>query len=367
VIRLAVDGTPLLGARTGIGEVVAGLVAALAEREDLDVTAYAVTWRGRGQLRAAVPAGVRAATAPLPARLVRRTWLRGEHPAIERWTGPVDVVHATNYVGPPTSGRSIVSVYDLGFVRFPELCTPDALQYPALIERAIARGAWIHTTSDHVAAEVREAFTIPEERLLRVYPGIPSTDGGDPTAGRAVARADRYVLFLGTIEPRKNLPLLVGAFDAVAAEDPDVVLVVAGASGWGAEAFTDACSHARHRDRIRQLGYVSARDRRDLLAGAAVLAYPSRYEGFGFPPLEAMAARVPVVASCAGAIPEVVGDAAVLVDPDDAAGLASGLLEVLQDDARRRVLVERGVERLERFSWARMASELADGYARMLA
>ena len=130
MIRLALDGTPLLGPRTGIGEVVAGLTAGLAVRSDLEVTAYALTWRGRHDLGGVVPAGVRAATAPIPARFARQAWLRAEHPRIERWTGPVDVVHSTNYVGPPTRARSVVSVYDLGFVRFPELCTADALQYP---------------------------------------------------------------------------------------------------------------------------------------------------------------------------------------------------------------------------------------------
>jgi glycosyltransferase involved in cell wall biosynthesis len=366
MIRLALDGTPLLGARTGIGEVVAGLLSGLAEREELDVTAYAVTWRGRHALRDALPPGIRAATAPMPARLVRRTWLRGEHPTIERWTGPVDVVHATNYVGPPTRGRSIVSVYDLGFVRFPELCTRVALQYPALIERAIARGAWIHATSDHVAAELSSTFAIPDERVRRIYPGVPATTGGDAAVGQSVAGVDRYVLFLGTIEPRKNLPVLVRAFDAVAAQDREVSLVVAGTPGWGADAFADACAHAHHRARIRQLGYVSASDRRDLLAGASAVAYPSRYEGFGFPPLEAMAARVPVVATRAGAIPEVVGDAALLVDPDDVDGLAAALLDVLGDRELRRRLVDRGIERLAHFSWARMASELIEVYGLML-
>src|SRR5262249_20685825 len=152
----------------------------------------------------------------IPARFARQAWLRAEHPRIERWTGPVDVVHATNYVGPPTRGRSIVSVYDLGFIRFPELCTADALQYPALLTRAIERGAWIHATSDHVAHEVTAAFPIPKERVVRVYPGVPTTEGGDAAVGRRIAGAKHYVAFIGTIEPRKNLPVLVRAFDTVA-------------------------------------------------------------------------------------------------------------------------------------------------------
>lgn len=365
MIRVAIDGTPLLGARTGIGEVVAGFATELGRRDDLEVTAYALTWRGRHGLAAAVPAGVRAATSPIPARLVRAAWMRTDHPRIERWTGPVDVVHATNYVGPPARAAVVVSVYDLTFVRFPELCTPDALQYPTLLRRALARGASIHATSDFVAAEVADEFGLAPERIVRVYPGVPSTSGGDAAAGRRAAGSDRYVLSIGTIEPRKNLPDLVRAFDAVAGDDADVSLVIAGASGWGANEFGEAMTRARHADRIRTLGYVAADTRRDLLAGAAVLAYPSRYEGFGFPPLEAMAAGVPVVATRAGAIPEVVGDAALLVDVDDTDGLAGALLTLLTDDARRHALITLGHTRLETFSWPRAAAQLAAFYGRL--
>jgi glycosyltransferase involved in cell wall biosynthesis len=365
MIRVAVDGTPLLGSRTGIGEVVAGFTAELALRGDLEVVAYALTWRGRHDLASVVPPGVRAATAPIPARLVRQAWLRTEHPRVERWTGPVDVVHATNYVGPPTRGGLVVSVYDLGFVRFPELCTADALQYPKLIERAIARGAWIHTTSDFVADEVVSTFRVPADRVVRVYPGVPATVGGDAERGRRAATATRYVLALGTIEPRKNLPHLVRAFDAVADADRELALVVAGTPGWGADAFTAARSQARHGDRVHALGYVSDTTRADLLAGATALAYPSRYEGFGFPPIEAMAAGVPVVATATGAIPEVVGDAALLVAPDDVDALAAALAVATSDAGRRSDLVARGTERLTRFSWSAAAAELAALYRRV--
>ena len=350
-LRVALDGTPMLGPRTGIGEVVTGLLPRLAEDPAIDCRAYALTWRGRSDLAAALPAGVRAATRPIPARLVRAGWLRSSWPRIETWTGRVDVVHATNYVPPPSRAPVVVSVYDLGFVRFPELVTADALQYPTLLRRGFARGAVVHATSDFVAAEIRAEFGLPEERVVRVYPGIPPIAGGDAAAGRRAAGVARYVLALGTIEPRKNLPVLVEAFDAVAADDRDVTLVVAGQDGWGTDAFTAACTRAEHGDRIRRLGYVDDATRADLLAGASVLAYPSRYEGFGFPPLEAMVAGVPVVASTAGAVPEVAGDAALLVDPDDTDGLAAALLRALGDDDTRACLVGRGRAQVARFTW----------------
>jgi len=356
-LRVALDGTPLLLPRTGIGEVVAGLVGALAPRDDVRISAFAVTWRGRATLAAQLPAGSRAATALIPARFVRRMWLRTDHPTVERWTGAVDVVHATNFVPPPARVPVIVTVHDLGFARFPELCAADAHQYPTLIRRGLARGALVHATSDYVADEVRAEFGLPEERVVRVYSGVPRASGGDAAEGRRVAGAERYVVAFGTAEPRKNYPVLVAAFDAVAASDPDLALVIAGGDGWGTDALAAALDRAAHRDRVHRLGYVTDAERRDLLAGAQVLCYPSKYEGFGFPPLEAMAACVPVVTSRAGALPEVTAGAALLVDPDDVDGLAAALTRVLGDDELRRDLVERGHARVRDFTW----EDTADG------
>ena len=244
-MRVALDGTPLLGARTGVGEVVAGFVGALAARPDVDVVAYAVTWAGRDRLAAVLPPPVTPATRPFPARLVRELWQRVPEPRVERWTGAVDVVHALNFVAPPARVPVMVMVHDLTFVRFPELCTRDTLRYPAAIRRALARGAHVHVPSDFVAAEVQEEFGLGAERVTRIHSGLAPTAGGDAAAGRRLAGAERYVLALGTVEPRKNLPVLVDAFDAVAAEDPDVRLVVAGPDGWGMEAYTAAVDARR--------------------------------------------------------------------------------------------------------------------------
>jgi glycosyltransferase involved in cell wall biosynthesis len=174
---------------------------------------------------------------------------------------------------------------------------------------------------------------------------------GDAAIGHKIAGGDRYVLALGTVEPRKDLPTLVTAFDALAAEDRDLRLVVAGQDGWGAEELTAAIGRATHRDRIVRLGYVSDQDRDDLLRGAAVYCFPSVYEGFGLPPLEAMSVGTPVVATRAGSIPEVCGDGADLVDVGDADALGAALVRVLGDDAHRAALVERGHATVARYRW----------------
>jgi glycosyltransferase involved in cell wall biosynthesis len=360
-LRLAVDGTPLLGQATGVGEVAYGLLDTLAGRDDLDLVAYALTFRGRDHLAERIPAGVRPAVRPIPARLVRALWLRSDVPRVETWTGPVDVVHAT-FIGPPARSPVVVTIHDLTFVRFPELCTPDTLQYGRLVRRALDRGAIVHATSEFVAREVRDTFAIEDARIAQIPLGVRPSGGGDPQYGQRLAGAERYVVALGTVEPRKNLPVLVRAFDEIAARDPELRLVVAGADGWGAEAFRAAWEAAAHAERVVRLGYVTDSERRALLAGARVLAYPSIYEGFGLSPLEAMGAGVPVVAARAGALPETLGDAAVLVDPADVDALAAALDRIVHDDELRRALVTAGCRRVEQYRWPQIAPRFVELY-----
>jgi len=361
-IRVALDATPLLGNRTGIGEVVDGIIQELASREGLAISAYALTLRGRSDLKAALPDGVDCATRPIPARWVRRRWLRSDSPRIEQWTGPIDVVHATNYVAPPAKVPVIVSVYDLTVLRFPELCRPDTLQYPALLRRAIQRGAILHAPSNAIAEELISELGAPAESVVTIPLGLPHVYGGDPDAGRAVAQAVRYVLTLGSIDPRKNLPGLVDAFNILASNDASVYLVHAGPSGWDGGAFESSIRNSPYRDRIHVLGYVDADTRANLLAGASVFAYPSLYEGFGFPPLEAMATGVPVVASSVGSLPEVLGDGACFVAADEPEALASALAQLLSDSETRERLIQRGLVISKGYSWSKTAGALISLY-----
>ena len=361
-IRVALDATPLLGDRTGIGEVVGGIIQELASREGVAISAYALTLRGRRDLKVALPDAVESATRPIPARWVRRRWLRSDSPSIERWTGPIDVVHATNYVAPPAKAPVIVSVYDLTVLRFPELCRPDTLEYPALLKRAIQRGAILHAPSHAIAEELVSELGAPADRVVTIPLGLPNVYGGDSDAGRVVARAEHYVLTLGSIDPRKNLPGLVDAFNILASNDASVYLVHAGPSGWDGGAFESSIRNSPFRDRIRVLGYVGADTRANLLAGASVFAYPSLYEGFGFPPLEAMATGVPVVATSVGSLPEVLGDGAFFVEADDADALASALAQLLSDSAMRERLIQRGLAISEGYSWPKTADALISLY-----
>jgi glycosyltransferase involved in cell wall biosynthesis len=296
----------------------------------------------------------------MAAKPLRALWRRVDHPRIERWTGPIDVVHGPNFVVPPARAARVVTVHDLTFLHHPELCTADVLQYPGLLRRAIAEGAWVHTVSQFVRDEVIELLGAPPERVVAVPNGVTPSPSRDADRGRALAGGDRYILALGTIEPRKDLPTLVAAFDALAAQDDGLRLVVAGADGWGVGPYDAAVSAARHGAQIVRLGYISERDRGDLLAGASVVAVPSLYEGFGLVAAEGLLAGAPVVASDRGSHPEVVQDAGLLVPASDVDALGHALHRVLTDDGLADSLRQRGPQQAARFSWPAMAAGVVE-------
>jgi glycosyltransferase involved in cell wall biosynthesis len=360
--RVAVDLTSQLSPLTGVGVMARELVARLACRDDLALTAFAVTWRGRGRLHDAVPAGVDVIDRPMPARPLHAAWRWADRPPVDRWIGRHDVVWGPNFVVPPTRAAEVMTVHDLTPVRYPWLANEFTRVFPRLIRRALRRGAWVHTPSEFVRCEVIEEFGADPDRVVAIHHGVGTggAETGDALRGVALAGGRRFVLAVGTIEPRKDLPTLVRAFDALAADDPGLRLVIAGEEGWGSRALTDAVDGVRHRDRVVRLGRVDDATRVDLLAAATVYAFPSIYEGFGLPPIEAMAAGVPVVASRAGALPEVCRDGADLVEPRDPEELAAALARVVGDHEHRAALVERGRRVAASYDWGRASDRLAD-------
>jgi glycosyltransferase involved in cell wall biosynthesis len=364
-LRVALDATPLIGTPTGVGAFCAGVLEGLSRREDVATTAFAVSWRRRHAISGRVPAGIRIAPRAMPARPLHAAWARAEVPPLEWLVGAADVVHGTNYVVPPTRRAArVVTVHDLTTVRYPELCNSATLAFPGLVRRALAHGAWVHTHSSAVAAEVVDVFGADPARVRAVASGVPPLVAPDEGAAARYLPpgVERYVLAIGTAEPRKDLPGLVAAFDLLAEERPDLGLVLAGPEGWGSADLHRAIGAARWPSRVVITGFVGDAALAGLLRRASALAYPSLYEGFGYPPLQAMAAGTPVVATRAPAIEEVLDDAALLVAPRDTAALASALASVVDSGETAKALVERGLARAATFDWDRCAAGLVALY-----
>ena len=356
------DATPLLGVPTGVARFTGEALDRLSLRPELQVKAFTISWRGRGQLVQRWTSSVQVVRRPAAARPLRRLWARGSWPPIEWWTGPIDVVHGPNFVVPPARhAGEVVSVHDLSFLFRPELCNIDTVAYDQLLRRAVDRGAFIHTIDVFVDPIIGE-FGARRDRVVAIPYGVPPVADVSPSLGRQLATADRFVLALGTVEPRKDLPTLIAAFDLVADADPDVRLVIAGPDGWRMEPFVRAQARAVHRDRIVRLAFVAERQRAALLRAATVVAQASVHEGFSFVPLEAMAVGTPVVATAVGGVPDSVGDAALLVPPDDPVALAGALHNVLSDERIADELALRGAANVNRFSWDHTIDALVDLY-----
>ncbi len=258
--------------------------------------AFAVTWRRRGRLPGVVPDGVRVHQRPMPARPLHLAWAHLPGPALEWFVGPADVVHGTNFVVPPCRRAApVVTVHDLTSLRYPELSDPSTLGFPRMVRRAVVRGAWVHTPSQFVADEVVAELGADPRRVRAVHHGVdgaPDLPGSGPPPGLP-AGARRYVLAVGTVEPRKDYPGLVRAFAAVAPSHPDVALVIAGADGWGAEAFHRALWDCPVAGRV---GAARVRPRRGSAAvagGRGGVGVPFAVRGLRLPPARGHGGRCP--------------------------------------------------------------------------
>jgi glycosyltransferase involved in cell wall biosynthesis len=360
--RVVVDGTPLLGTRTGVGRYTGHLLAALAAGPPgLDLAATAFTWRGLAGLSDAVPPGVRAVGRRAPARLLHEAWARSEFPPAELLTGRCDVVHATNFVLPPLRrARGVVTVHDLSYLHLPDTVTTASARYRELVPRSLRRAAVVLTPSEAIAAEIASEYGVPATATpLGVDPEWLSAARPTPDWLRHRGLPERYLLFVGTVEPRKDLPTLLAAYRMLRADSRDCPpLVLAGPSGWGPALDLAGLTPAD----VVQIGYLEEAVLRPVVAGAAALCFPSLYEGFGLPPLEALAAGTPVVGTDIPTTREVCGEFARLAPPRDPEALAEAMMSVLSappDPAAGRA-------HAAEFTWARTAGLTRQAYERAL-
>ncbi|MCU1613001.1 MAG: glycosyltransferase family 1 protein [Frankiales bacterium] len=370
-MKIGLDATPLLGHRTGIGRYVQQLLTSLptvGPHDELRATAFTV--RGAGDLIGAVPDGVRVRARRAPARLLRAAWQRTEWPPVEMLTGRVDLFHGTNFVLPPArAAAGVLTVHDLAFLLHRDTVSSDSVRLREIVPRGVRRAGVVCVPSRSVAAEIGDLYRLPPERVQVTPLGVdPSWASADPLAPDQLRelRLDRpYLLFVGSLEPRKNLGLLVEAFGAAAASDPDgPLLALAGPAGWGPEMQVPA--HAA--DRVVRLGYLDETQLQSVVAGARALVFPSVYEGFGLPPLEAFATGVPVVATDIPTTRETVGGEpglARLVPLADADALAAALVAEWTDpDEPERRQRRRAVAAA--FTWQRTAALTRAAYERAI-
>lgn len=350
MIRYGLDCTPLLGRRTGVGTYTAELLVELAKAvgPDEELVGTAFTLRGRSELASRLPDGVTGRSRPVPARLLRAAWSRFSFPDVRALAGPVDLFHATNFVLPPT-GRAagVVTVHDLAYLRYPETVSVDSLAYRELVPAAIERGATVITPSRAVADQVTDAYRIEPERVRPIHLGV---DAGwfDVRPARSGLPSE-YLLAVGTLEPRKNLPVLLDMVrSAKAARRALPPLVLVGGQGWGGELDLSGLTE---RD-VVLTGYLPYDELRPVVAGAVALLFPSLDEGFGLPPLEALACGTPVVAADIPVLREVLGDQALFVPGRDPEAIGEAVIRIVESPPGS---AEERRAHARQFTWARTA------------
>ena len=362
-LRILLDYRPALRQRTGVGEYVHEIASALVRQlgpADA-LTLFSSSWKDR--LVPGVVPGARTLDIKVPVQVLNFAWHRLNRPPVERFAGGVDIAHSLHpLLMPSTRARQVVTVHDLDFLDHPERTRAEIRRdYASLAAKHAQRAAAVVVVSEFTAGEVSRRLDVPRERLVIAGPGAPSWGVRPAPAPRGP------ILFMGTLEPRKNLGVLLDAYARLRQAVPDAPpLWLAGGTTEASAPWLRAIEKAPLKGHVTHLGYIDASARYGLYAQASMLVLPSHLEGFGMPALEAMATGVPAVVSNRGALPEVTGDAAQIVEPDDAQGFASAMQRYLTDAEMTGRAIERGLARARHYSWDRSAAALLERYRQIL-
>lgn len=381
-MKVLVNGIPLLTPLTGIGQYIKSLFTAMHNQADADIWMYygSSCTRGvnppSGAVTDLTKKGYGLARRWLPRPRTARRWLeKGLFRYHTRgWLGAAALYHEPNYVAMPYDGPTVLTVCDMSCFDLPETHPAERIaimqrDFPASLKRADQ----VIVISEATRVALKRWFDVPDARITTTYLAADARYTQVSLAQQVTDLAPLglqpggYVLCVGTLEPRKNLSTLFEAYAGLPKPlRKRFPLVVVGMKGWHTDAVLRSAEQLLQAGELRFPGYVADALMPSVYAGAAAFCYPSRYEGFGLPVLEAMACGAPVLTTTATSLPEVAGDAGLLVDPDDVHGMRLGLARVLEDSALAQSMRERGLQRAAQFSWARCATETMAVYQDVL-
>ena len=386
-MRIGIDYTSAAHQGAGIGRLTRSVVRALAEIDHENEYTLLIQGRelpyplslpsagaGTRNLASGIQnANFREVRTWINERWWNRIWHRLRLPVAVEWViGSVELFHSPDFTLPPVRSdtRTIVTIHDLSFLRLPQCFEPALREYlVANVPRAVRRADWVLADSESTRRDVIELLNAPQDRVSVLYPGVeprfcPISDSRVlESVRRKYNLPPRFILSVGTIQPRKNYAGLIAAYAHL--DIADLSLVIVGGEGW---LYNDVFAQVRDmglEGRVLFTGFVDDGDLPAVYGLAGVFAFSSLYEGFGIPPLEAMACGTPVVAANNSSLPEVVGAAGLLVDASDTEALADALTQVLNDSTLRRTLVERGLTQARRFTWKNAAETLLATYRRL--
>jgi glycosyltransferase involved in cell wall biosynthesis len=373
VVRIGIDCTAALRQGGGIGRYTGGLVQALARLDRQNEYVLFVAGRPSGpllELSSAHP-NFHLKAAPLSDRFFNIIWQRLRLPLpVEAFSGPLDIFHSPDFVLPPLRrARAILTVHDLSFMRVPQCADPALRAYLSqAVPRSISRADHVLADSQSTRRDLIELLAVPADKITVVPAGVGDnfrrvTDEERLAyVRRRYELTPRFILGLSTLEPRKNFVGLIRAFARLSASGYAGDLVIAGGRGWMYEPIFAEVEQQKLAGRVHFPGFVADADLPALYTLADLLAFPSFYEGFGLPVLEAMACGTPVICADNSSLPEVAGEAALMVGAGDTEALVEGMRRLLADEELRRQLVQRGLAQVKNFTWQEAARKLLAVY-----
>ncbi len=376
-MRIAIDISQVVYKGTGVAKYTAELVRKLLEIDKANrYLLFGMSLRRQKVLKdfaeSVLPLNSRAMVKilPLPQKAGQILWNKLHWVDIEQFTGRIDIFHSSDWLQPPARAKKVTTVHDLVVYKYPQTSHPD------IIRAHKERLHWVKRECDLVFADSEASkndlvniLKFNQSKIEVVYAGL-----GEEFKKAKKEEVDRvrkkyglfddYILTVGTLEPRKNLEKVIKAFEQIL-RHPLIVsrklpleLVTVGKTGW-----QEKLPQTRH---IRSLGYIDQKDMPALYSGASLFVYPSLYEGFGLPVLEAMACGVPVVTSERGSLKEIAGDAALMVDPEETEDIAVKMIRIFMDEKLKSELIQRGLENAVGFTWKKTAEKVLSHYKKLV-